>query len=74
VDTDGFLWGGYFTKALITAIFMRKYSCKAGILTGLALDATDAILFYLVVITEKFWFFCRGLYVLTFNLAVFRNS
>lgn len=67
-------YGGYFTMALPAAIFMRKYSYKAGILIGLALYATGAILFYPAAITEKFWFFCLGLYVLTFGLAFLETA
>ena len=67
-------YGGYFCMALPAAMFMRKYSYKAGILIGLGLYATGALLFYPAAVTEKFWFFCLGLYVLTFGLAFLETA
>ncbi|MDO6803800.1 L-fucose:H+ symporter permease [Wenyingzhuangia sp. 1_MG-2023] len=67
-------YGGYFCMALPAAMFMRKYSYKVGILIGLGLYATGALLFYPAAITEQFWFFCVGLYVLTFGLAFLETA
>jgi FHS family L-fucose permease-like MFS transporter len=67
-------YGGYFCMALPAALFMRKYSYKAGILIGLALYAAGALLFYPAAITEEFWFFCMGLYILTFGLAFLETA
>jgi MFS transporter, FHS family, L-fucose permease len=67
-------YGGYFCMALPAAMFMRKYSYKVGILIGLALYAVGALLFYPAAITEQFWFFCIGLYVLTFGLAFLETA
>ena len=60
--------------ALPAALFMRKYSYKAVILIGLGLYAAGALLFYPAAMTEKFWFFCLGLYVLTFGLAFLETA
>ena len=67
-------YGGYFCMALPAAILMRKYSYKTGILIGLSLYATGALLFYPAAMTEQFWFFCLGLYVLTFGLAFLETA
>ncbi|MDC6366915.1 MULTISPECIES: L-fucose:H+ symporter permease [Flavobacteriaceae] len=67
-------YGGYFCMALPAALFVRKYSYKTGILIGLALYAVGALMFYPAAITEKFWFFCLGLYVLTFGLAFLETT
>jgi len=67
-------YGGYFCMALPAAMFMRKYSYKVGVLIGLGLYAIGALLFYPAAITEKFWFFCLGLYVLTFGLAFLETA
>ena len=67
-------YGGYFCMALPAALFMRKYSYKVGILIGLSLYASGALLFYPAAITEQFWFFCLGLYVLTFGLAFLETA
>ncbi len=67
-------YGGYFCMALPAALFMRKYSYKVGILIGLGLYATGALLFYPAAISEEFWFFCIGLYILTFGLAFLETA
>ena len=48
--TDGALvqvafYGGYFAMAFPAAMFIRKYSYKAGVLMGLGLYAVGALLF-----------------------------
>lgn len=67
-------YGGYFCMALPAAMFMRKYSYKVGILIGLGLYATGALLFYPAAQTENFVFFCLGLYILTFGLAFLETA
>ena len=67
-------YGGYFCMALPAAMFMRKYSYKVGILIGLGLYTTGALLFYPAATTEQFWFFCLGLYILTFGLAFLETA
>ncbi|WP_067029496.1 L-fucose:H+ symporter permease [Allomuricauda sp. CP2A] len=67
-------YGGYFCMALPAAHFVRKYSYKTGVLIGLALYAAGALMFYPAAITEKFWFFCLSLYILTFGLAFLETT
>ncbi|MFB9056344.1 L-fucose:H+ symporter permease [Mariniflexile ostreae] len=67
-------YGGYFCMALPAALFMRKYSYKVGILIGLGLYATGALLFFPAAQSESFLFFCLGLYVLTFGLAFLETA
>ncbi len=67
-------YGGYFCMALPAALFMRRYSYKVGILIGLALYASGALLFYPAAQTESFKFFCFGLYILTFGLAFLETA
>lgn len=67
-------YGGYFTMALPAALFIRKYSYKSGILIGLGLYATGALLFYPAARYEAFGFFLVALYVLTFGLAFLETT
>jgi FHS family L-fucose permease-like MFS transporter len=67
-------YGGYFCMALPAALFVRKYSYKVGVLIGLALYAIGALLFYPAATSEQFWFFCLGLYILTFGLAFLETT
>ena len=67
-------YGGYFCMALPAALFVRRYSYKVGVLIGLALYAVGALMFYPAAISEQFWFFCLGLYILTFGLAFLETT
>jgi len=67
-------YGGYFTMALPAALFIRKYSYKTGIVIGLVLYATGALLFYPAAVTQQFGFFLTGLYILTFGLAFLETT
>ena len=67
-------YGGYATMALPAALFIRRYSYKAGILLGLALYATGALLFIPASILMQFWIFLVALYVLTFGLAFLETT
>ncbi|RED93851.1 L-fucose:H+ symporter permease [Marinoscillum furvescens] len=67
-------YGGYFCMALPAALFVRKFSYKTGVLIGLALYAGGALLFYPAATSEQFWFFCLGLYILTFGLAFLETT
>ena len=67
-------YGGYFTMALPASLFIRRYSYKVGVLIGLALYATGALLFYPAASLEQFGFFLVGLYILTFGLAFLETT
>lgn len=67
-------YGGYATMAIPAALFIRKYSYKSGILLGLALYATGALLFIPAANMQQFGFFCVSLYVLTFGLAFLETT
>ena len=67
-------YGGYATMAIPAALFVRKYSYKAGILFGLMLYAIGAFLFIPAAAYQQFSFFCVSLYVLTFGLAFLETT
>ncbi|MDF7823895.1 L-fucose:H+ symporter permease [Pontiellaceae bacterium B12227] len=67
-------YGGYATMAIPAALFIQKYSYKAGILLGLALYATGALLFIPAANTMQFFWFPVSLYILTFGLAFLETT
>lgn len=77
--TDGALvqvafYGGYFAMALPAAMFIRKFSYKAGILLGLALYAFGALLFYPAKITGAYYPFLLAYFILTCGLSFLETS
>lgn len=67
-------YGGYFTMALPAALFIKKYSYKTGILIGLGLYASGALLFFPAAAWESYFFFLIALYILTFGLAFLETT
>ena len=67
-------YGGYGTMAIPAALFVQRYSYKAGILLGLALYAVGALLFFPAAQYELFVFFLLSLYILTFGLAFLETT
>ncbi|MGQ1786831.1 L-fucose:H+ symporter permease [Saccharicrinis sp. GN24d3] len=67
-------YGGYATMAIPAALFVQKFSYKKGILLGLALYATGALLFWPAAQYEVFGFFLVSLYILTFGLAFLETT
>jgi len=67
-------YGGYATMAIPAALFAQKFSYKKGILLGLGLYATGALLFYPAAQFQMFGFFVGSLYILTFGLAFLETT
>jgi FHS family L-fucose permease-like MFS transporter len=77
--TDGALvqvafYGGYFAMAFPAAIFIRKFSYKAGILMGLALYAIGAFLFFPAKMTGEYYPFLIAYFILTCGLSFLETS
>lgn len=77
--TDGALvqvafYGGYFAMAFPAAMFIRKYSYKAGILLGLALYAVGALLFFPAKMTGSYYPFLIAYFILTCGLSFLETS
>ncbi len=77
--TDGTLvqvafYGGYFAMAFPAAIFIRKYSYKAGVLLGLGLYASGAFLFYPAMLSGAYYPFLAAYFILTCGLSFLETS
>lgn len=67
-------YGGYATMAIPAALFVQRFSYKKAILTGLALYAFGALMFWPAAKYEAFGFFLVSLYILTFGLAFLETT
>jgi MFS transporter, FHS family, L-fucose permease len=67
-------YGSYFCFALPAAIFIKKFSYKAGVLLGLALFISGGLLFYPASLTMEYWHFLVALYILAGGLSVLETS
>lgn len=67
-------YGGYFAMAFPAAIFIRKYSYKAGILLGLGLYAIGAFLFFPAKEIGEYYCFLLAYFILTCGLSFLETS
>lgn len=77
--TDGALvqvafYGGYFAMAFPAAIFIRRFSYKAGVLLGLGLYAIGAFLFFPAMLTGSYYPFLIAYFILTCGLSFLETS
>lgn len=77
--TDGALvqvafYGGYFAMAFPAAMFIRRYSYKAGILMGLGLYALGALLFFPAKLTGQYYPFLAAYFIMTCGLSFLETS
>ncbi|MDY4731279.1 MAG: L-fucose:H+ symporter permease [Prevotella sp.] len=77
--TDGALvqvafYGGYFAMAFPAAMFIRKYSYKAGVLLGLGLYAFGAFLFFPAKMIGEYHCFLLAYFILTCGLSFLETS
>lgn len=77
--TDGTLvqvafYGGYFCMAFPAAIFIRRYSYKAGVLMGLGLYAIGALLFFPAKAVGIYGCFLIAYFIMTCGLSFLETS
>ena len=67
-------YGGYFCMALPAAMFIRKFSYKAGVLVGLGLYALGALLFLPAKSVGVYGFFLIAYFIMTCGLSFLETS
>ena len=67
-------YGGYFCMAFPAAIFIRKFSYKAGVLMGLGLYATGALLFFPAKTIGIYGCFLIAYFIMTCGLSFLETS
>ena len=67
-------YGGYFCMALPAAMFIRRFSYKAGVLVGLGLYALGALLFLPAKSVGVYGFFLIAYFIMTCGLSFLETS
>ncbi len=67
-------YGSYFCFALPAALFIRRYSYKAGIILGLLLYAGGAMLFLPAALAESYPFYLVAIYILAGGCSVLETT
>lgn len=69
-----FYGAGYGLLAIPAAIFIKKYTYKAGVLLGLGLYILGALLFFPAKLTANFYYFLAALWILSGGLSILETS
>lgn len=67
-------YGGYFAMAFPAAIFIRKYSYKAGVLMGLGMYAAGALMFFPAKEMGNYYPFLIAYFIMTCGLSFLETS
>jgi len=67
-------YGGYFVMAFPAAMFIKKFSYKAGMLVGLGLYATGSLLFIPASMMMVFWPFLIAYFIITCGLSFMETT
>ena len=67
-------YGGYFAMAFPAAMFIRRFSYKAGVMLGLGLYAFGALLFLPAKETGDYYPFLLAYFILTCGLSILETS
>ncbi len=67
-------YGSYFCLALPAAIFIKRFTYKAGILLGLGMFISGGLLFYPASITMTYGHFLGALFILAGGLSVLETT
>ena len=68
------LYGAYFGMAIPAGLFMKRFGYKKGIILGLSLFATGALLIAGTTTFESFWIFLTCLFILGCGLATLETA
>lgn len=67
-------YGSYFCLALPAAIIIKRFSYKSGVLLGLGMFVTGALLFYPASLTMQYGHFLAALFILAGGLSILETS
>lgn len=67
-------YGAYFCFALPAALFIKKFSYKAGVLLGLAMYAVGALLYYPAGLTGNYAFYLVAIYILAGGCSILETT
>jgi FHS family L-fucose permease-like MFS transporter len=69
-----FYGAGYGLLALPAAIFIKKYTYKAGVLLGLGLYSVGAVLFFPAKLTADYYWFLAAIWILSAGLSILETA
>lgn len=72
--TESAYWLAYFICPIPIAMFMKRYSYKAGIVFGLLVAAAGALLFFPGTIIKQYWFYLCIFFLIATGMCVLETA
>lgn len=72
--TETAYWLAYFVCPIPIAMFMKRYSYKAGIIFGLLTSAAGALLFFPATMVKAYWFYLFAFFVIAIGMCFLETA
>ncbi len=72
--TETAYWLAYFLCPIPIAMFMKRYSYKAGIIFGLLMAAAGALLFFPAAVIKEYWFYLGVFFVIATGMCFLETA
>lgn len=72
--TESAYWLAYFIFPIPIAMFMKKYSYKAGITFGLCTAAAGAFMFFPAAIVKSYWFYLAVFFIIATGMCFLETA
>ncbi len=72
--TEAFYWVAYFIFPIPIAMFMKRYSYKAGIIVGLLIAALGGLLFFPAAIIQQYWAYLGIFFIIATGMCFLETA
>lgn len=72
--TETAYWLAYFICPIPIAMFMKRYTYKAGIIFGLLMAAAGALLFFPAAVIKEYWFYLCVFFVIATGMCFLETA
>jgi FHS family L-fucose permease-like MFS transporter len=72
--TESFYWAPYFLFPIPIAMFMKRYTYKAGIIVGLLIAAAGGLLFFPVSAIQEYWAYLTLFFIIATGMCFLETA
>jgi len=72
--TEAFYWIAYFIFPIPIAMFMKRYSYKAGIIVGLSIAALGGLLFFPAAAIQQYWAYLAIFFIIATGMCFLETA
>lgn len=72
--TEAFYWMAYFIFPIPIAMFMKRFSYKAGIIVGLLIAATGGLLFFPAASIQQYWAYLAIFFIIATGMCFLETA